>query len=352
MFSTSISSQNGGKININAAGKISVGSDFFTDLTSQPRGIFTTAGSDISVIADGDIDVNGSRIAAFDGGNVTVESLNGDVNAGTGASSIITVGEFYVDPVTRTVYGYAPQIPFSGILALTFPTRRASYPAPAASLGNILVEAPNGSVNADVAGILQLPLNQLNYPAATTTVLAGYELRDSENNPVTAANWFDGTADFVSSGQNIYASGSGIIAGNAILNASGSIYGLIFARNNIDINAQQNVDVTALGGANVSVNSGGTISGTIIGVGGVSASGGSIDASLISANVSGGTSGQSGLGQGTAANAASQSAANDDSTKVAKTDNSTDDDDPKKKKKGIALAQKMSRVTVLLPKKD
>jgi filamentous hemagglutinin family protein len=352
MFSTSISSQNGGKININAAGKISVGSDFFTDLTSQPRGIFTTAGSDISVIADGDIDVNGSRIAAFDGGNVTVESLNGDVNAGTGASSIITVGEFYVDPVTRTVYGYAPQIPFSGILALTFPTRRASYPAPAASLGNILVEAPNGSVNADVAGILQLPLNQLNYPAATTTVLAGYELRDSENNPVTAANWFDGTADFVSSGQNIYASGSGIIAGNAILNASGSIYGLIFARNNIDINAQQNVDVTALGGANVSVNSGGTISGTIIGVGGVSASGGSIDASLISANVSGGTSGQSGLGQGTAANAASQSAANDDSTKVAKTDNSTDDDDPKKKKKGIALAQKVSRVTVLLPKKD
>jgi filamentous hemagglutinin family protein len=352
MFSTSISSQNGGAININAAGNISVGSDFFTDLTSQPRGIFTTAGSDISVVAGGDIDVNGSRIAAFDGGNVAVESLNGDVNAGTGASSIITVAEFYVDPISRIVYGYAPQIPFSGILALTFPSRHANYPAPVAELGNILVEAPNGTVNADVAGILQLPLNQLNYPDATTIVLAGYELRDSENNPVTAANWSDGTPVFVSDNQNIFASGSGIIASNAKLDASGSIYGLIFARNNIDINAQQNVDVTALGGANVSVNSGGTISGTIIGVGSVSASGGSIDASLISANVSGSTSGQSGLGQGNAANAASQSASNDDSTKVAKTDDSTDDDDLKKKKKGIALAQKVGRVTVLLPKKD
>jgi filamentous hemagglutinin family protein len=353
MFSTSISSQNGGTININAAGNVSVGSDFFTDQSSQPRGIFTTAGSDISVVAGGDIDVNGSRIAAFDGGNVTVESLNGNVNAGTGASSILTVAEYYVDPVSRTVYGYAPQIPFSGILALTFPARRASFPAPVEQLGNILVEAPNGSVNADVAGILQLPLNQFNYPDATTIVLAGYELRDSGNHPVTAATWADGTDVFVSGDRNIYASGSGIIASNAKLDASGSINGLIFARNNIDISAQQNVNVTALGGANVSVSSGGTISGTIIGVGGVTASGGSIDASLISANVTGGSSGQTGLGQGSAANSTSQAATTDDATKVVKTDSSTDDEDLKKKKgKGIALAQKISRVTVLLPKKD
>jgi filamentous hemagglutinin family protein len=353
MFSTSISSQNGGAININAADNVSVGSDFFTDQSSQPRGIFTTAGSDISVVAGGDIDVNGSRIAAFDGGNVTVESLKGNVNAGTGASSILTVAEYYVDPVSRAVYGYAPQIPFSGILALTFPARRASFPAPVEQLGNILVEAPNGSVNADVAGILQLPLNQFNYPDATTIVLAGYELRDSGNHPVTAANWADGTPVFVSSDRNIYASGSGVIASNAKLDASGSINGLIFARNNIDISAQQNVNVTALGGANVSVSSGGSISGTIIGVGGVTASGGSIDASLISANVTGGSSGQTGLGQGSAANSTSQAATTDDATKVAKTDSSTDDEDLKKKKgKGIALAQKVSRVTVLLPKKD
>ena len=355
MFSTAISSQNGGAIFVNVGGQISVGSDFFTDKTSQPRGIFTTGGSDITVIAGSDINVNGSRIAAYDGGNVTVESLNGNINAGTGASSIITVAEFYVDPLTRQVYGYAPQIPFSGILALTFPTRRVNFPAPTATLGNILVEAPNGNVNADAAGILQLPLNQLSYNNVTTTVLAGYELRDNNNQPVYAADLAAGTPVFVSDDHNIYASGSGVIASNAKLDASGSIYGLIFARNNIDITAQQNVNVTALAQGTVNVGAGGNISGTIIGVGGVSASGGSIDAALISANVSGGgTSGQSGLGQGTAANAtASAASASDDSAKAAKqSDTSSTDDDPLKKKRGIALAAKVSRVTVLLPGKN
>jgi filamentous hemagglutinin family protein len=358
MFSTQISSQNGGAIKITAGGQISVGSDFFTDLTSQPRGIFTTGGSDISVVAGGDINVNGSRIAAYDGGNVTVESQNGNINAGTGASSVITVAEYYVDPVTRQVHGYAPQIPFSGILALTFPTRRADFPAPVATLGNILVEAPHGNINADEAGILQLALNQSSYPQATTTVLAGYELRDSQGQPVSAANWSSGTPVLVSSGQNINASGSGIIAGNATLEASGSIEGLIFARNNINITAQQNVDVTALGQGNVTVGAGGSISGTIIGVGGVNASGGSIDASLISANVTGGTtSGQSGLGQGTAASTAANAAsASDDSGKVAAKSDDADADDLLKKKNqgkgGIVLAQKTGRVTVLLPQKN
>jgi hypothetical protein len=309
------------------------------------------------VVAGDDINVNGSRIAAYDGGNVTVESQNGNINAGTGASSVITVAEYYVNPVTRQVYGYSPQIPFSGILALTFPTRRADFPAPMATLGNILVEAPHGNINADEAGILQLALNQSSYPEATTTVLAGYELRDSQGRPVSAANWSDGTPVLVSSGQNINASGSGIIAGNASLEASGSIEGLIFARNNIDIVAQQNVDVTALGQGNVRVDAVGSITGTYIGVNGVSASGGSIDASLISANVTGGaTSGQSGLGQGTAANTAANAAsASEDSGKVAAKSDGSDDDLLKKKnqgKGGIVLAQKTGRVTVLLPQKN
>jgi filamentous hemagglutinin family protein len=358
MFSTQISSQNGGAISITAGGQISVGSDYFTDLTSQPRGIFTTAGSDITVIAAGNINVNGSRIAAYDGGNVTVESREGNINAGTGASSVITVAEYYVDPATREVYSEAKQIPFSGILALTFPTRDTDFPAPVATLGNILVEAPHGDVTANEAGILQLALNQSSYPAATTTVLAGYELRNDQGQAVTAANWSSGTPVLVSDNRNIVANGSGIIAGNATLEASGDISGLIFARNNINITAQQNVDVTALGQGNVSVGAGGSISGTIIGVGGVSASGGSIDASLISANVTGGTtSGQSGLGQGTAASTAANAAsASDDSGKTAaKSDDSDDDDLLKKKNKGkggIVLAQKTGRVTVLLPQKN
>jgi hypothetical protein len=247
------------------------------------------------------------------------------------------------------VYSDSPQIPFSGIVALTFPSGGSSYPAPTATLGNILVEAPNGDINANLSGILQVSENNLDYPDAITTVLAGYELRDSMGNPVTASDMSDGTPVFVSTDRNINAINSGIIASNAKLDATGDINGLIFARNNIDINAQQNINVTALGVGNVNVSSAsGTISGTIIGVGSVNVSGSSIDATLDSANVSGATSGQSGVAQGTAANSASQSMDNNQNTAVA----SDDDQNKKNKGKQIALAQKVSRVTVLLPQKN
>lgn len=351
LYSSSIATLNGGDISIHAGGVVRVGSSDFTVTTTGTRGIYTTSSGDVSVVAGGNVDVNGSRIVTYDGGNITVESLYGDINAGNGVSSPVSVSAFYVDPVTRQVYQTSPQVPFSGIAALTFAPRDETYPALDASLGNVLVETPNGNVIANTSGILQLALNNLNYPTALVTVLAGYELRDSQGNPVSAANMTDATAVQVSAGRDINASGSGVIASNARLDASGDINGLIFARNNIDIAAQQNINVTALGLGNVSVNSaGGAISGTIIGVGSVTATGGSIDASLVSANVSGATSGQSGLGTGNAANATANAASAADSDATAtKTATNTDEDDTKKK--GIALAQKVSRVTVILPPK-
>jgi len=352
MYSSSIASTFGGGISINAGGDVNAGSSVFNVNGFGATGIYSTSRGNVSVIASGNINVNGSRIVTYDGGNITVESLNGSVNAGTGASGTVGVGGSYEDPVTHALYSTGVQIPFSGIVTLTFPPRDASYPAPNAILGNILVEAPDGGVNANKAGILQIPLNHLDYPNAQVTVLAGYELRDTLGNPVTAGDMADGTPVLVSANRDINANGSGIIASNAKLDASGSVNGLIFARNNIDINAQQNVNVTALGVGNVNVtSSGGTISGTLVGVGGVSVSGSSIDASLISANVSGATAGQSGLGQGTAANATAQAASGDDANKaLASSDQSNNDE--KKKKKEVALAQKVGRVTVILPAKS
>jgi len=440
MYSSSIATLNGGNVSIGAGGDVNAGSAVFSARTSSVRGIYSTAQGDVSVIADGDVIVNGSRIATYDGGNITVESLNGSINAGKGASTPVSVTGYYEDPVTHIVYANSPQLPFSGIVALTFPTRSSDYPAPPAILGNIFIEAPNGNVIANAAGILQIPLNHLNYPDATTTVLAGYELNNngepvfalSDQNIVTLGPTFElshsgmpvldanghpifvtplldaggapvfdamgqqlyvenlgnrggplvtyslggakpsinpyldpdgepvnvailsGTSDsqgnpIVVLGRNIDVNGSGLIASNVKLLATGDVNGLIFARNNININAQQNVDVTALGVGNVSVNSsGGTISGVIVGVGGVSVSGDSITASLISANVSGATSGQSGLGQGTAANATSEAASSDDANQAAASSDQSSDDD-KKNKKEVALAQKVGRVTVILP---
>ena len=428
MYSSSIATLNGGNVSINAGGDVNAGSAVFSARTSSVRGIYSTAQGDVSVIADGDVNVNGSRIATYDGGNITVESLDGSVNAGTGASTPVSITGYYEDPVTHAVYSNSPQLPFSGIVALTFPARNAAYPAPIATLGNILVEAPNGDINANAAGILQIALNNLNYPDAVTTVLAGYELRDASGNavlaggsekavveplPVSAADLSDpartvivngtklqvsatvwaqllvllsspgdtqvvnlhvigdktafvaallgngaGLANSinyfssVSPGKNINVNGSGVIASNARLDASGNINGLIFSRNNIDVIAQQNINVSALGIGNVNVSSsGGTISGTFVGVGGVSASGSSIDASLVSANVTGATSGQSGLGQGTAANATSQAASGNDANQAAASSDQNSDDD-KKNKKEVALAQKVGRVTVILPAKS
>ncbi len=223
MYSSSIASLDGGNISINAGGDVNAGSSAFNVNTSGATGIYSTSQGDVSVIANGDVNVNGSRISTYDGGNITVESLNGSVNAGTGASLPVGVTGYYENPVTHAVYFSSPQIPFSGITALTFPASGTSFPAPPVILGNILVEAPNGSINANAAGILQIALNDLNYPDATTTVLAGYELRDSLGNPVNAADLADGTPVLVSADRNINVSGSGIIAGNANLDASGNI---------------------------------------------------------------------------------------------------------------------------------
>jgi filamentous hemagglutinin family protein len=352
MYSSSIATLNGGNIAINAGGSVNVGSSDFNVTSTGARGIYTASLGDVSVLAHGDVNVNGSRIAAYDGGNVTVESFNGNVNAGNGGGGYVVLTAYYVDPITRQVYTDNPTIPGSGILATTFPPRDERYPAPISSIGNILVEAPNGDIKANKGGIVQLVLNGANGLNSTVTVLAGYELRDNLGNRVDAAQTANGTAVKVSDGHNIDATGSGIIAQNAALEASGKIDGVIFAQGNINLSAVGNVNVTALAQGNVNVSSGGNISGTIVGVGGISASGSSIDASLLSQNVSasGDTSGGTqGFAQGTAANAASTGASAED-TKSTKKSETTDAEDPKKKR-GIALAQKVSRVTVILPAK-
>jgi hypothetical protein len=423
LYSSSIASLNGGNISIYTGGDVNVGSSAFSVTALGARGIFTTSQSDVTVVANGNVNVNGSRIAAYDGGNVTVESINGDVNAGTGGSGFVVVSSYKVNPATHQVSSETPTIPGSGILATTFPDDAGQV------VGNILVETPNGNVNANAGGIVELPLNGVNTANSVVEVLAGSELRDANGNrllansldetsiqgsvgqatagdpartivigtqhyQVAASIWPDflsllglapdssqnvvlngssvpagllnalqtgnsaGLAAYsyvtaVGANKNIDASGSGVIGSTVKLNASGGIIGVIFARNNIDLNAQQNVSVTALAQGNVNVSSGGTISGTLIGVGGVNASGGAIDAQVLTQNSN--VNGQSGgdtFAAGTAANAASAGASNQSVNQTTAKSDSTDDELNKKKGKGIALAQKVSRVTVLLPQKN
>jgi hypothetical protein len=122
----------------------------------------------VAVYADGNIEVNGSRIAVYDtrqtsdnssgtlGGSVTVVSRNGNIDAGNGGSGFVDFYSYRAGP-DQTVASFHSEIPGSGIMDV-------SYTQP----GSILVESPNGSVNAGAGGILQLLLNGPPLPESTT----------------------------------------------------------------------------------------------------------------------------------------------------------------------------------------
>jgi filamentous hemagglutinin family protein len=308
-----------GGINLNVGGTLDVGGQLSTfGDPDAAKGIFTTSGGNISATANGDVNVDGSRIAAYDGGNLNIKSVSGDVNAGTGGEGYVTLNALEIDPTSGQLTSIPATIPGSGILATTIVGSDAA-------LGNITINAPGGSVNASLGGIIQIAFNG-----------------NAPQNAFVQVN----------AGQNINASGSGIIGSNIKLQAGGNINGLVIGSGSVDINSAQNVDVTAFSGGDVSINAGGEVSGTVISGGNVDVSGNSITASLIASSVS--TSGDaSGAAEGIPqSNVAKDNAqtADDASTVTSKTDN--DDDDLKKKNKGIVLAQKVSRVTVILPQKN
>jgi filamentous hemagglutinin len=308
-----------GGINLTVGGDLDVGGTA-TALgdPNAPKGIITTSGGDITIDAFGDVNVDGSRVAAYNGGNISITSDNGNVNAGAGGQGYVIFNVLQLDPTTGLLTVIPSDIPLSGILATT-------VFGSTAALGNITINAPNGSLNSSVGGVLQIAFNNAN----------------------TANNFIDVTV-----GKDINATGSGIIGYNVSLTAGGNINGVVIGSQSVAVNSQQNVDVTAVSGGNVNINASGTVSGTVIGGGDVSVSGSSIDASVRGGSVStsGDTSGAS-IGVPTAGPKENAETADNASTATAKTD-SGDEDDPLKKKKGIALAQKVSRVTVLLPGKN
>jgi filamentous hemagglutinin family protein len=307
-----------GGINLNVGGTLDVGGQFslFGDPNS-PKGIFTTSGGNISVTAGGGVNVDSSRIAAYNGGNLGIKSVNGDVNAGTGGEGYVTLSALEIDPTTGQLTGVAATIPGSGILATTVFGSDAL-------LGNINVDAPNGSINASRGGIIQISFNET----------------DSQNSFIE-----------LNAGHDINAEGSGVIGSNIKLSAGGNINGLIVGSQSVNIASAQNVDVVAVSGGDVNINASGEIAGTVIGGGSVNVSGDSITASLISGSVSaaGDTSGATeGVPQSNVAKNNAETA-DDASTVAAKSEDQ--DADLKKKEKGISLATKVGRVTVILPAK-
>ena len=328
MFSSSIQSRAGGNVLVRSEGTIDVGAQEVLGSSEIARGIYTAREGDVTVIAKGNINVNGSRIAAYSGGDVFVKSLEGDVDAGEGGTGFVRVSRVLVDPVTGEVTIRTRGIPGSGILTTTIP-------GTVGTVGDITVETPKGDILAGQGGIAQLSFNGTPNRNGLVKLSAGTPPGDGQPEILG----------------NIIAGNSGVIGGNVKLNATGDIEGVVVAQGNLDISSTRNVNVTALAGGNVNVSAAGTVSGTIVAAGGVDASGTSIDASLISANVNAtsGTGSVPAADAGTGTSAASQaSAATTD--KEAQGMEEEKDEEKKKKKGGLpTLARTQGRVTVILP---
>jgi filamentous hemagglutinin len=162
MTSSQISTQAGGDLFIFAGGRIDVGKSAIgsntgatqSAATDKNTGIFTALGGAINIFTKGDVNVNESRVMSFMGGDNTVWSDEGSINAGRGSRTAVSAmaPRSYVnkDGVVVTVF----QIPAvgSGIRAVTYdPDGPGPLAAPEAGMLHIF--APTGTIDAGEAGM-------------------------------------------------------------------------------------------------------------------------------------------------------------------------------------------------------
>ncbi len=324
MASSQIASFNGGSINVTALGRMDIGAQDSLTSDKTPKGIYTGHGGNVSVHAAGDILVQGSRIASYDGGNVTVISDNGTVDAGAGAKGFFSVTTSQLDPATGQYENRNDRFFGSGIMALTRTDSNAR-------VGDITIQA-GGDIQANSGGVLQLAFNKAGQSGAQVTLDAG---------------------------GSILAGASGVLGRDVSLKAQGSIEGVVVASQNIVIQAQQNVAVTALAGGTASVSAGQNISGSIVGGGSVNVAGSDISASVISTGGSATTSGNTaaaalGAFSGVTAAPAQKTVESADKTVASPAMAQAEEEDEKKKRlaaKAPALLRRVGRVTVILPSK-
>ena len=162
-MTTSQISTNSGKDNIYiiANGKLDVGkSTFFEKEADRAKtGIFTAAGGAINIFVNGDVNVNESRIMTFEGGDITIWSDSGNINAGIGSKEEVVASPPHEvpiqDPQSGDIIGYTveftPPAVGSGIRAVTYDPYGAIGVAPPE--GDVYLFAIRGIIDAGEAGI-------------------------------------------------------------------------------------------------------------------------------------------------------------------------------------------------------
>ncbi len=156
-YLTSVQSNAGAPINLLApGGNITVGLT-----TSDPNkvGLVTNAGGAINSYLSGDFDINRGKVITAQGGDITIYTSEGSIDAGRGAKTAVTTPPptrvAVIDPNTGNVTGYTYTLPAavagSGIQTATSKPGGPNSVAPKA--GSINLFAPAGTINAGEAGI-------------------------------------------------------------------------------------------------------------------------------------------------------------------------------------------------------
>ena len=163
----------GGDINLLApGGEVNVGlasdaSAFNVVKEPSQLGIVAQSTGSINSYSYGDFEVNESRVFAADGGNITVWSTDGNIDAGRGSKTAISA------PPPAIVYNDGvPEVEFVG--ALTGSGIQALATTSGVAAGTVSLFAPNGVVDANDAGIVAG-----NLTIAATAVLGANNIKVS-----------------------------------------------------------------------------------------------------------------------------------------------------------------------------
>jgi hypothetical protein len=176
---------NNADVTVMARSEINVGTSSLSTPTPgtspPPTGITTAGGGNIYIYAGSDIDVNQSRVMTFFGGDITLWSDQGDVNAGRGSKTAVSAVPPKQVPNSNgigTHPQFTPPAAGSGIRAVTFdPNQYPGGPLPIPAPGNIYLFAPQGAIDAGEAGI-----------AGGRVVLGATEVLNAQNISATAGS--------------------------------------------------------------------------------------------------------------------------------------------------------------------
>jgi hypothetical protein len=173
LFFSKVYTLAGGSVNLLApGGLVDVGlaaapATFGITKAPSDLGVVVESTGNINAYTYGDFEVNESRVFAADGGNITIWSTDGNIDAGRGSKTAISA-----PPPTITYVNGVPTVTFLG--ALTGSGIQTLATSPDVSPGNVSLFAPNGVVNANDAGIVAG-----NLTIAATAVLGANNIKVS-----------------------------------------------------------------------------------------------------------------------------------------------------------------------------